>query len=164
MKQQELENLKTMPFFSGFSETSFTKFFKAFNRLSLAKNDILFREGSEGDTFFIILSGEMVIEKRVDKAGGRFKKLALMNRGDFFGEMAVMETQPRFAQARAAKDSELVELSRQRLLDFIKDCPQEGAGLLIELLRVILGRLRHTSNELMTAHNFMEVLAKYKHR
>ena len=164
MKQTELDNLRTMPFFGGFSDAAFAKFFKAFNRLSLAKNDILFREGSEGDTFFIILSGEMVIEKRVDKAGGRYKKLALMNRGDFFGEMAVMETQPRFAQARAAKDSELVELSRQRLLDFIKDCPQEGAGLLIELLRVILGRLRHTSNELMTAHNFMEVLAKYKHR
>ncbi|OGR42686.1 MAG: hypothetical protein A2X35_01675 [Elusimicrobia bacterium GWA2_61_42] len=164
MKQTELENLRTMAFFSGFSDAAFAKFFKAFTRLSLAKGDILFREGSEGDTFYIILSGEMVIEKKVDKAGGKFKKLALMNRGDFFGEMAVMESQPRFAQARAVQDSELVELSRHRLLDFIKDCPQEGAGLLIELLRVILGRLRHTSNELMTAHSFMEVLAKYKKR
>lgn len=151
-----------MAFFSGFDDAAFAKFFKVFNRISLAKGDVLFREGAEGDTFFIILSGEMVIEKKVDGSGGKFKKLALMNRGDFFGEMVVLENQPRFAQARAVKDSELVELSRQRLLDFIKDCPREGAGLLIEITRTILGRLRHTSNELMTAHSFMEVLAKYK--
>lgn len=164
MKKTELENLRTMPFFSGFSDIAFAKFFKAFNMLSLGKGDVLFREGAEGDTFFIILSGEIVIEKKVDKGGGKFKKLALMNRGDFFGEMAVLESQPRFAQARAMQDSELVELNRQRLLEFIKDCPQEGAGLLIEITRTILGRLRHTSNELMTAHSFMEVLAKYKKR
>jgi len=153
-----------MPFFGGFTDASFGKFFKAFNRVSLAKGGVLFREGEEGDTFFIILSGEVAIEKKVDRAGGRFKKLAVMKRGDFFGEMAVLENQPRFAQARAMQDSELVELSRRRLLDFIKDCPQEGAGLLIEITRTILGRLRHTSNELLAAHNFMEVLAKYKQR
>lgn len=164
MKHTELENMRTMPFFSGFTDAGFAKFFKTFNRLSLGKGEVLFREGVEGETFFIVLSGEMVMEKRVDKGGGKFKKLALMNRGDFFGEMAVLERQPRFAQARAVQQSELVELSRQRLLDFIKDCPQEGAGLLIEITRVILGRLRHTSNELMAAHSFMEVLAQYKKR
>ncbi len=164
MKQKELENFRTMQIFSGFSDAALAKFFNAFGRLNLGKGDVLFRESSEGDTFFIVLSGEIAIEKKVDKAGAKFKKLAVMNRGDFFGEMAVLENQPRFAQARAIQDSELVELSRERLMDFIKEYPQEGSGLLIEILRVILGRLRHTSNELMTAHNFMEVLAKYKRR
>jgi len=164
MNHKEFDDLRSMPLFSGFSTAAFSKFFRAFGRLSLPKGDVLFREGAEGDTFFIVLSGEMVMEKKVDKGGSKFKKLALMSRGDFFGEMAVLESQPRFAQARALKDSELVELSRQGLLDFIKDSPAEGAGLLIEITRTILGRLRHTSNELMTAHSFMDVLARCKHR
>lgn len=164
MEQKEIDKLKAMPFFSGFSDKGFAKFFATFNRVSLHRNEVLFREGAEGDTFFIILSGEIVIEKKTDGGGGKFKRLALMNSGDFFGEMAVLETQPRFAQARAVKDTELAELSRDLLLRFIKDCPEEGAGLLIEFTRAILGRLRHTSNELMTAHSFMEVLAKYKKR
>jgi len=164
MNQKEAENLKTMPFFSGFSEQGFNEFFKTFKKVALRKGEILFREGAEGDSFFIVASGEVVIEKKVDKAGRNYKRLAVMNRGDFFGEMAVLETQPRFAQARAVQDSELFELSRKLLLDFIKDCPEEGAGLLIEILRVILARLRHTSNELMAAHGFMEVLAQYKRK
>lgn len=164
MDHKEFDDFRTMPLFSGFSAAAFSKFFRAFTRLSLPKGDVLFREGAEGDTFFIVLSGEIVMEKKVEKGGSKFKKLALMNRGDFFGEMAVLENQPRFAQARAVRDTELVELTRQGLLDFIKDSPTEGAGLLIEITRAILGRLRHTSNELLTAHNFMEVLAKYKHR
>ena len=163
MDRNEIEKLKGMPFFAGFSDKGFAKFFGTFNRVSLRRNEVLFREGAEGDTFFVILSGEVVIEKRTDR-GGKFKRLALLNAGDFFGEMAVLETQPRFAQARAVTDTELAELSRDLLLRFIKDCPEEGAGMLIEFLRVILGRLRHISNELMTAHSFMEVLAKYKKR
>lgn len=164
MDPKELEELKTMPLFSGFSAKGLAKFFGTFNRLSLRRNEVLFREGSEGDTFYIILSGEMVMEKKTDGGGGKFKRLALLNRGDFFGEMAVLQAQPRFAQARAVTDAELAELSRDLLLRFIKDCPEDGAGLLIEFTRAILARLRHTSNELMTAHSFMEVLAKYKKR
>jgi len=164
MNTKEFEDLKPLPFFNGFSEAGFKKFFGTFKKVSLRKGEILFREGTEGDSFFIIASGEVLIEKKVDKAGRNYKKLAVMNRGDFFGEMAVLETQPRFAQARAVQDSELFELSRRLLLDFIKACPEEGAGLLIEILRVILARLRHTSNELMAAHGFMEVLAQYKRK
>lgn len=162
MEKKGFGELRGMPFFGGFSDKAFTEFFGMFTRVSLRKGEVLFREGAEGDTFFIILSGEMAMEKKA--GGGRFKCLALLNAGDFFGEMAVLETQPRFAQARAVRDSELVELSRDRLLRFIRECPEEGAGLLIEFTRVILARLRHTSNELMTAHSFMEVLAKYKKR
>ena len=164
MTRKELEDLKPLPFFSGFSESGFKKFFSTFKKVSLHKGEILFREGAEGDSFFIIASGEVIIEKKADKAGRNYKRLAVMNRGGFFGEMAVLETQPRFAQARAGQDTELFELSRRLLLDFIKECPEEGAGLLIEILRVILARLRHTSNELMAAHGFMEVLAQYKCR
>ncbi|HBE88869.1 MAG TPA: hypothetical protein DDW67_06975 [Elusimicrobia bacterium] len=154
--------IKDLNLFSGFSECGLKEFHKTFRSISFKAGDVIFREGADGSTFFVITSGEVAIEKKLDKAGKRYKKLASMNRGDFFGEMAVLESQPRYAQARAVTEAELFELERASLLEFIKKCPEEGAGLLIEIILVILKRLRHTSDELMAAHGFMEVLAKYK--
>lgn len=163
MKKND-EDLKNLNLFSNFTECGLREFRKTFRSASFKAGDVVFREGAEGSTFFVIISGEIAIEKKLDKAGKRYKKLASMSKGNFFGEMAVLEDRPRYAQARAVTDSELFELERSSLLEFIKKCPEEGAGMLIEIILVILKRLRHTSDELMAAHGFMEVLAKYKRR
>ncbi len=157
-------DMKELNLFSGFSECGLREFHKTFRSVSFDAGDVIFREGAEGSTFFVIISGEVAIEKKLDKAGKRYKRLASMNRGDFFGEMAVLEDRPRYAQARAVAATELFELERSSLLEFIKKCPEEGSGMLIEIIFVILKRLRHTSDELMAAHGFMEVLAKYKRK
>jgi len=164
MKNKDISHLKEMRLFSGFSEIGLQEFLKTFRCLSFKAGEVIFREGSEGSTFFVIVSGEVAIEKRMDKQGKKSKKLSILNKGDFFGEMAVLENQPRFAQARAVSDAELFELERHRLMQFIKEHPGEGVGMLIEILLVILKRLRHTSDELMAAHGFMEVLAKYSRK
>lgn len=164
MTKKSIAALKELSLFSGFTDNGLKEFQKIFRSSSFGSGDTIFREGAEGTTFFVIVSGEVAIEKRLDKAGKRFQKLASMNRGDFFGEMAVLENQPRYAQARAIGDTELFELERPRLMEFIKRCPEDGSGLLIEIILVILKRLRHTSDELMAAHGFMEVLSKYKRR
>ncbi|MDQ7772642.1 MAG: cyclic nucleotide-binding domain-containing protein [Elusimicrobiales bacterium] len=160
--KKNTEALKDLSLFSGFSDCGLREFHKTFRSISFKAGETVFREGADGSTFFVIISGEVAIEKKLDKAGKRYKKLASMNKGDFFGEMAVLEDRPRYAQARAVTDAELFELERSSLLEFIKKCPEEGSGMLIEIILVILKRLRHTSDELMAAHGFMEVLAKYK--
>lgn len=158
------EALKDLSLFSGFSDCGLREFHKTFRRISFKAGETVFKEGAEGSTFFVITDGEISIEKKLDKAGKRYKKLAAMKKGDFFGEMAVLEDRPRYAQARAVTDAELFELERSSLLEFIKKCPEEGSGMLIEIILVILKRLRHTSDELMAAHGFMEVLAKYNRK
>ena len=76
--------------------------------------------------------------------------------------MAVIERQPRFAQARAMEDSDLFELERAKLMAFIKACPEDGMSLLIEIIRIVLKRLKSTSDELIAVQGFIEVLAKSK--
>jgi CRP/FNR family cyclic AMP-dependent transcriptional regulator len=164
MNKKDIESLKEMRLFSSFPAEALAEFRKAFRSVALKKDEVLFREGEEGSTFYIVVSGDIAIEKKMDKEGRKWRKLAVLKRGDYFGEMAVLEGQPRFAQARAFTPASLIELERTRLMKFIDDRPREGAALLIEIVLVMLARLRHTSDELMAAHSFMEVLAKYNQR
>ncbi len=164
MKKSDLAALEGLRLFSSFSEEVAKEFFRLFRRRSLKKGEILFREGEEGDTFYIILCGDVSIEKQLDKEGKKMRKLAVLRKGDYFGEMAVLEGQPRFAQARAIAPAEVIELGRDGLMRFIDAHPREGAAMLIEIILVMLRRLRHTSDDLMAAHNFMEVLANYQRR
>ena len=160
MNKKQMDLLKEMPLFQGFSAKGLEKFLSTFKYVQYKKDDIIFKEAIEEDSFYIVASGEVIIEKNVD--GKRFKKLAILKENDFFGEMAVIEEQPRFAQARALKETDLFELNRDNLMGFIKNCPEDGTNLLIEIIRVILKRLKHTSDELITVQGLIEVLASHK--
>ncbi|MGD9643948.1 MAG: cyclic nucleotide-binding domain-containing protein [Elusimicrobiales bacterium] len=164
MNKKDNGDLKDLKLFSAFDDATLAEFLKAFSRRELRQGDVIFREGEEGSTFYIVLCGEIAIEKRLDKAGKKWRKLAVLKRGEYFGEMAVLEGKPRFAQARAITAAEVIEIERARLMKFIADYPREGAAMLIQILLVMLHRLRHTSDDLMAAHGFMEVLAKYSHK
>ena len=160
MNRKQIAILKEMPLFQGFSSKGLRRFLNTFKFVQHKKDDIIFKEAVEEDSFYIIASGEIIIEKNID--GKRFKKLAILKENDFFGEMAVIEEQPRFAQARSLKDTDLFELNRDKLMGFIKTCPEDGTGLLIEIIRVILKRLKSTSDELITVQGLIEVLAQHK--
>ncbi|MBI4655334.1 MAG: cyclic nucleotide-binding domain-containing protein [Elusimicrobia bacterium] len=164
MTEKRTENLKEIQLFSKLSDSDLGDFLRTFKKISYKTGAVIFKEGSAGETFFIIASGAVVIEKKLDKEGKKFKQLALLKKGDFFGEMAVLEKQPRFAQARALQDIVLYELDRNKLFDFIKKSPEAGADMLIEIIRVILRRLQSTSNELLMLQGFVEVLAKNRNR
>lgn len=164
MDKKTLAGLKEIRLFASFPDEALAEFGKAFRSVALKAGEVIFREGDEGSTFFVVICGDIAIEKKLDKEGRKWRKLAVLKRGDYFGEMAVLEGQPRFAQARAITAAEVIELERDRLMKFIDDRPREGASMLIELVLVMLKRLRHTSDDLMAAHSFMEVLAKYNNK
>jgi len=160
--KENMENFRELPIFSDLSDESLKGFLSTFKRSSYKTGGVIFKEGASGEAFFIIASGTVVIEKKLDKEGRKFKQLAVLKKGDFFGEMAVLEKQPRFAQARALDDIVLYELDKTRLFDFIKSNSEAGADLLLEIIKVILRRLRSTSNELLTLEDFVKVLSKHR--
>jgi len=162
MNKKQIAMLQDIPLFQGFSVVGLKKFLKTFKHLPCKKGDIVFEEGAQEDSFFIVAQGFVVIEKKKDKAGKKFKRLAVLKKNDFFGEMAVIERQPRFAQARAMEDSDLFELERANLMAFIKACPEDGMSLLIEIIRIVLKRLKSTSDELIAVQGFIDVLTKSK--
>lgn len=144
----DLEKLKKVSLFYGLSDQTLTDFKDYFKLLNFDSEHIIFKEDSEGDTMYIIVDGEVFIEKRLDAEEIEHKVLAVLTDGEFFGEMAVLENQRRFARARVGRPSTIYEIRRSDLYDFIKKYPESGIHFYNGIMRTLLKRLRHTSNEL----------------
>ena len=67
----------------------------------LKSGQILFHEGDPGDAMYVVLDGRVLISKFIPGAGE--EALAFLERGDYFGEMALIDRAPRSAQARASR-------------------------------------------------------------
>lgn len=144
----DTEELKTIPLFRNLADSMLAEFAGYFKRTGYKAGDVIFREKSAGSTLYIIVDGEVVIEKALDEEGREFKTLAIMTAGDFFGEMAVIEGQVRFAQARASRDTRVYEVGRDEFFAFVKEHPETGISIFSEIMRTVFRRLQHTSSEL----------------
>lgn len=142
------EQLKKISLFRDFSEPLLTEFNNYFDVKTYEPETVIFNENDNGDTMFIILSGEIIIEKKLDEENKEFKELAVLSGGEFFGEMAMLENQTRFARARVSKPTTLYAINRNNFFDFMKQSPEAGISIYNGIMRTLLKRLRHTSNEL----------------
>ena len=104
--------------------------------------DVVFSEGQEGAEMFIIQTGEVEILKQTD---GETVRLALLEEGDFFGEMAILEDLPRTASARAATDCALVRIDRGTFDQLDRHDPE----IAIRMLRKLSFRLRQAGPTLI---------------
>ena len=151
--------LKEIPLFRNLSESMLAEFSGYFKQTSYGAGDVIFKEKSTGDTLYILVNGEVVIEKALDEEGREFKTLAILSAGDFFGEMAVLEEgQARFAQARASADAALFEVGRPQFFAFIKEHPETGISIFSAIMRTVFRRLQHTSSELTMLFDLSRLL------
>ena len=115
---------------------TFARFLKHF-----PKGAVLFHEGDEGEEMFIIRSGRVSIKKRV--AHGEIT-VAVLEKGDFFGEMALLERIPRTAGAEMAEDGDLIVIGSDVFGDMVKNNPE----IAVRMLRKYSLRLRETTRQL----------------
>jgi predicted component of type VI protein secretion system len=104
----------------------------------------VFREGDAGTAMYIIESGSVDI---VRAQSGK-EPLATLEAGDFFGEMAVLEDQPRFASALAQTDCRLLQIDRAQFGDVLR----ENVEIAIRIMRKLVGRLRRSDQRASEAH------------
>ncbi len=84
---------------------------------SAEAGEVLFEEGDEGDSFFIVFSGAVEIVKR--KPGGEEEKLAVRRAGEGFGEMALLNDAPRSATARVTEPTQLLRVERSHFRELL---------------------------------------------
>lgn len=106
----------------------------------LAAGAELFRKGDEGNALFGVRSGKVYISTR--SPGGREVILNVMEPGDVFGEIALLDGLPRTADATAMEDCALMRIQRR---DFIPLLEREPS-LAVHLLELLCERLRWTSD------------------
>src|SRR5204862_5177989 len=98
----------------------------------------LFRAGDQGDAMYLIERGKVRICVRA--SDGKEVTLTELGRGDFFGEMALLDGQRRSADAVVAEESRLAVLSREHFLFFMRSNP----NVALEMLTALANRLRRT--------------------
>jgi len=114
----------------------FAKFLTHFDN-----GQVLFHEGDEGDDMYIIQSGRVAIKKKVKDSD---TTLAVLEKGDFFGEMAILERLPRSATAEVVEEGDLIVISGEMFGDMIKANPE----IAVRMLRKQSIRLRETNRQL----------------
>lgn len=104
----------------------------------IAQGQILFEEGDPGDQAYLIKEGEVEIVRR---AGNTEHVLARLGRGDIFGEMALIDNQPRMATARVAADAELAIITRENIEARLNRVAQSDM-VVRRLIDVFVARIR----------------------
>ena len=105
------------------------------------KGDYIFREGDEGDEMYIIQTGRVSIQKVI---GGKKTPISVLEKGDFFGEMSVLERLPRTADAEALEDADLITINSQTFGEMIRSNPE----IAVRMLRKYSMRMREFSDQL----------------
>jgi len=134
-----IDNLRQVPLFESLDDDAAKQLCDLLETLDCEKQKVLFRAGEAGDAMYIIERGKVRIS--VDATDGRELTLTELGRGDFFGEMALLDGQPRSANATASEESRLAVLSRQHFLSFIM---RGNPNVALEMMTALANRLRHT--------------------
>jgi len=116
--------------------------FKRYGRIYQA-GEVIVREGDVGETMFIIQEGEVRIHKRIRD---RETTLAVLKAGDFFGEMAIIDREPRSASASAVGPAKVLILSKDIFESQIKTNPK----IIMSILRKMSERLRAADRQIKT--------------
>ncbi|MFL3014541.1 MAG: Crp/Fnr family transcriptional regulator [Candidatus Neomarinimicrobiota bacterium] len=102
----------------------------------------IFLEDSDGEQCFFVLEGSVKVT-RLSK-DGREVILAMLNEGDFFGEMSLLDGESRSANVIALEKTEVLTLDRRDFLDVVNDYPQ----IAVQLLKELAGRLRKSDRQI----------------
>ena len=105
------------------------------------KGDYIFREGDEGDEMYIIQTGRVSIHKVI---AGKKAPISVLEKGDFFGEMSILERLPRTADAEALEDAGLITINSQTFGEMIRSNPEIAVRMLRKVLDANAGVFRAT--------------------
>src|SRR5713101_6282340 len=133
-----IETLRQVPLFESLDDAAAKKLCELLETLDCKIGTFLFRAGDAGDAMYLIEHGKVRICVRA--TDGHELTLTELGRGDFFGEMALLDGQKRSADAVVAEDARLAVLSREHFLSFVRSSPDVA----LELLTALANRLRHT--------------------
>ena len=142
MDDQEL--LRTVPIFSELSEADIAALARLTSRRTCPKDTVVFFENEEGDSFFCIVAGRIKVTILGDD--GREVILSVLGRGDFFGEMALLDNEPRSATAIAVEDTELLSLHRNDFQSVLSD----NRSIMSALIKILTARLRRANHQIST--------------
>ncbi len=145
--------LQEVELFELFGEDEHARLRDAAELLELSRNNIIFEENAEADACFVMVSGRVAISnKSVD---GRESMVAIMAKGDLFGEMGLFDDGGRSAEARALEACVVMRIPYTVLRTIWEDRPE----LLWSVVRLLSRRIRSTDEALADSF-FLDVTGR----
>ena len=102
--------------------------------------ETIFREGDEANAMYVVLAGEMEVTKK--SRGAVDARVAVLGPGDWFGEMSIVDIQPRSATVRALAPGRLIRISAADLDALYRHDVRSYAIIVLNLARELSRRLR----------------------
>jgi CRP-like cAMP-binding protein len=131
-----LAALERTPLFAGLDREHLEAVLRVGRRVSFDTGQAIVERGDQGDAMYIMVEGAAEVD-----VGGRFHRL---ERGDFFGEMAVLAGKPREATVKAVEPVEVLRIPADEFQAFLRQNPEVAVGMLkslVERLREVQDRL-----------------------
>jgi len=154
MKDSDRETLigllKGLPVFRSLSEKNLRRIASHFTLARYGKGETVFFQTEESSDLYIVMSGAVKASLINDE--GQELVLTCFREGDFFGEMSLLDGQPRSATMIAEQDSQLAILHRDAFLNILMQEP----ALAIDMLSALVRRLRK-ADEMIESLAFLDV-------
>jgi CRP-like cAMP-binding protein len=138
---EEVELLRNIPMFANIEPSKLKLLAFTSERMAFKDGDVLFRQGEQGDSAYVIIGGEADVI--VDTPKGPLT-VAKLKRNDIVGEIAILCDVPRTATVKAATKLEAMVIAKDLFFRLIMEFPQ----MAVEIMRELARRLDATNRKL----------------
>ena len=149
-----IDILKNLRLFRDLNYNAIKELTFLFSERVFQAGETIFEENDAGNSLLVIISGEVRITQRANVSGE--ETLTVLKKGDFFGEMALLEDLPRSATAIANSDTLILEIGSEKFLHFLHKDPASGVKILITLARILSARLREADSKIKAFVNLSQ--------
>ncbi|MDQ2678296.1 MAG: Crp/Fnr family transcriptional regulator [Actinomycetota bacterium] len=139
--------------FDQFGDDDYRQLADASETMELIRSDVVFGENVEADACYVVVDGRIAISNK--SFDGRESMVAIMERGDLFGEMGLFDGLGRSAEARALEQSSVIRIP----YDVLRTVWETKPELLWSVVRLLSQRIRSTDEALADAF-FLDVTGR----
>jgi len=139
MNPEYAKTLHGLPLFADFTEPELEGALDLIDKVEFKAGDVIVKQDEKGDCMYVLVEGSARVVHRRD---GKDIELATLKVGDFFGELALVDSGPRSADVEALEPSKLLRIEHGALRAIAGVYPNAAFKLLISVGRALVQRMR----------------------
>jgi CRP/FNR family cyclic AMP-dependent transcriptional regulator len=137
-----VDRLREIGLFGALSDEVLTHLIHSLDERRVTPGTVIFQEGESGHDMFVVIDGEVEVLKKSRR--GRSQRVAILGPNDAFGEMSIIDVQPRSATVRALAATRLLRISAEHLDGLYRHDVKSYAIVVLNIARDLSRRLRVT--------------------
>ncbi len=149
--------LKSLPLFAAFSDADIAELLEFSEPVTIYTGEHIVRQGENGCAMFLLTEGDARVV--LNDAGGVALELAKLSTGDFIGEMALVDNQPRSADVIATTDCMVMKITTGVLRLLSHESPAAAFKLAMAVLEIVGQRLRQTNTRYLDSVGILSSLS-----